>query len=245
MGHQSQDVQLGYSQMKVDGKQMTAYNPQAALEICTRVANGETLKQICTKENGLVSLGTFQKWIKLFPDLAKAYHSARQLSAQAFEEKALDLAEKLATGTQTAQEIRGREVAMGQWRWSAARRDPANYGEKAPVNMIVPVQIITPLDLSGNVGAGEGNSGDDPYTLALPAPEIVVPEEEISEVPQGKAEIVLPPMTKNPFSPFIKRYDPKAPRKRQLTPHIPMDAETPLGLEKRPIDRRYKLREKK
>lgn len=245
MGHQTQDIQLGYSQTTVDGKRMTAYSPQAALEICTRVANGETLRQICTKEDGLVSAGTFQKWCKVYPDVARAYQSARQLSAQAFEEKALDLAEDLAKGTQTAQEIRGREVAMGQWRWSASRRDPANYGEKAPVNMIVPIQIITPLDLSGNVGANEGNEGADPYTLSIPGPdEVVVPPEDIVELP-AKAELVLPPMTKNPPSPFVKRYDPKAPRKRQLTPRIPMDAETPLDLDKRPVDRRYKLSEKK
>lgn len=221
MGHQTQDVQLGYSQMVVDGKRMTAYNPQCALEICTRVANGETLKQICTKENGIVSPMTFQKWCKMFPDVARAYQSARQLSAQAFEEKALDLAEGLATGSQTAQEIRAREVAMGQWRWSASRRDPASYGEKAPVNMVVPIQIITPLDLSGNVGADEGQGGADPYTLSLPSPEETVVEEK------DLKELVLPPTSKTPPSPFIKRWSPKDPRKRVLTPRIPMDAETP------------------
>lgn len=238
MGHQSQDVQLGYSQTRVDGKQMTAYNPQAAMEICTRVANGETLREICTKESGLVSAHTFQKWCKVFPDVMRAYSSARQLSAQAFEEKALDLAGELARGTQTAQEIRAREVAMGQWRWSASRRDPANYGEKAPVNMIVPVQIITSLDLSGNVGGKEEGTGADPYSLTFPPPEdeIVIPEGELKALPppassqadaDGRGELVLPPTTKHPPSPFIKRYDPRAPRRRVLTPRIPMDAETP------------------
>lgn len=248
----TRDRQNGYGQMIVaGGKRVTAYDPANALVICQGISEGKTLKEICTAESGLVSAHTFQKWCKLFPAVQQAYQSARQLSAQAFEEKALGLAEGLATGNQTAQEIRAREVAMGQWRWSAAKRDPATYGEKAPVNMIVPVQIITSLALTPGALAQATGQGEDIYNIdmsQLPQDpeEIIVPAADLVELEPDRppATRILPPTEKRPFSPFIPRKlpgNPGVPRKRVLTPRLPMNE--PTRLRERPLNRYQRKKE--
>lgn len=257
MGYR-QDEALGYSKTRVQGKSMTAYDPPAAMEICRRVASGELLKDICTKANGLPAVGTFQKWCAVYPDVNRAWQAARQLSAQAFEEINLGLAGKLVAegSTPTAVDIRATEVAMGQYRWSAARRDPAQYGEKAPVNMIVPVHITTSLNM-GEVSNESTTEHPDIYTIAGGEPEIVVPADEVKvlsppspsgqtsgqgsesekesghgarEVPEAlRNAAFLPPAERKPFSPFVVP-KPEGPthRKRVLVPRIAMDAETPL-----------------
>lgn len=95
--------------------------------------------------------GVFSKLMLVFPDLSKAYSEARRQSGQAFEDKALVLAEQLVgknefSGTQ----VRAHEVAMNQYRWSASRRDPTGYAEAGAkqVSVVVPVQINSSLNLA-------------------------------------------------------------------------------------------------
>lgn len=239
MGYR-QDEALGYSRTIVAGKHITAYDPPAAMEICRRVADGELLKDICSRESGLPAAGTFQKWCSVYPDVGRAYQAARQLSAQAFEEVNLGLAYDLVKegAVHTATDIRAREVAMGQFRWSAARRDPAQFGEKAPVNMIVPVHITTSLNM-GEVSNESTADHPDIYTIGG-AEEIVVPADEVKVLPppdhsadptvppELKRAAFLPPKERHPPSPFVppKPVGPVT-RKRVLTPLIPMDAPTP------------------
>lgn len=239
---QRQDAVLGFKRTEINGKFMTAYDPAAAMEICARVAEGYLLKQICTLENKLPAAATFQKWCTVYPDVARAYQAARQLSAQAFEEVNLGMAHELSqpgVGL-TAVEVRAKEVAMNQFRWSAARRDPGQYGDKATVSVRVPVHITTNLDMG--VEATE-STPDHPDIYAIDSlPEIVVPEQEVKLLPppaaKGPARVIpealrrvefLPPAEAKPFTPFAG--PPKQRRliqKQTLTPRIPMDAETPL-----------------
>lgn len=150
---QDRNLQLGHQ--RSGGRFVTKYTPDLALQICERIAEGDTLKGICDDPQ-YPSRSTFNRWVVQYPELSRAYAAARELSAHAFEEEALDIARKLSReGTDfTSTKVRAYDTAIGQLRWSASRRNPKTYSERGSVQITVPIQINTSLDLGdgGMVG---------------------------------------------------------------------------------------------
>jgi transposase-like protein len=137
-------------------RQITRYSPEIALSVCEAVANGKTLNEVC-KGTGMPNRTTFWRWVMLYKDVASAYHSARELSAQALEEEALTMARVLKGPNDfTSVKVRAFDVAMQQLGWSATRRDPGKYGQKAEKSVTVPIQINTTLDLGADAANAQG-----------------------------------------------------------------------------------------
>jgi hypothetical protein len=174
---------------------VTTYDPSKALEIVERIAGGETLNAICKGVPGMPSPTTFKRWAVNNPDLAHAYTQALIISATALEEEALDTARAIALLPKDGTHVRAAEVKLGQLRWSAERRDPSKYGQKSQINVRVPVQIITPLDLGG----GGGPTSADIYTIDVTPKPLLEEKPPTPELPDrtGPRKKVLTP--RNPF----------------------------------------------
>jgi hypothetical protein len=142
-----QDKDAGLPRERLGGRFVTKYEPDVALQILERIAEGETIAQVCAKGTGMPHPVTFKRWILNNPELAKAYDVALRLSAGSLEEEALDTAREIKRSQRDGTQVRAFEVLLGQLRWSASRRDPAKFGDKAPVNVRIPIQINTTLDL--------------------------------------------------------------------------------------------------
>lgn len=127
----------------------TKYDPALAERVLMQVADGRTLREIAA-EPDMPSKSTIQRWIMKYPELTTAWKAAREMSASALEEEALDMARVLqgkGSAEFTGTRVRAFEVAMNQFRWSASHRDPATFGQTTQPNLVVPVQIITSLDI--------------------------------------------------------------------------------------------------
>jgi len=185
---------LGGALERVGGKLVTAYNEEKAIEIVERVSLGETVVDI-TREEGMPSRSTFYRWALIHGELKTAFDAARELSAAAFEEEALGLARSMVIMPGSNTKVRAYDVAMGQLRWSAARRDPARFGDKAQVSVKVPVQIITSLALTpGTVGElpMDQSAVSNIYSLSAEVKEPI--EAEFSDVPAEPEEPPAPTM---------------------------------------------------
>jgi hypothetical protein len=162
---------------------MVRYSPELALKVLERLAKGELLKDICN-EKGMPKRATWWKWVMLYEGLDKAYNAARELSAQSLEEKALGLAAELAAPNKfTGVKIRAYDIAMQQYRWSAAHRDPGRFGTSTHSTLIVPVQINTSLDINAGDAASQGI-----YTIKAELPDGELPKvtgEYELEPPEG------------------------------------------------------------
>lgn len=150
-----QDQRIGLPRTRVGGRFVTAYDNELALTICERIAEGQTLTAIC-RDDGMPHRQTFHRWVVNYPELARAYAAAREISAHSMEEEALEIARTLATEGRdfTSTKVRAYDTAIGQLRWSASRRNPKTYSERGAVQITVPIQINTSLDLGdgGMVG---------------------------------------------------------------------------------------------
>lgn len=229
-----QDRNLGLSRERSGGRFVTAYSPEVALEICEQIAEGRTLKEICSQKDKYPARQTFHRWVVAQPELARAYAAARELSAHALEEEALLLADELAGQLVPKEQIRAYEVAMNQYRWSAGKRNAAVFSDKAPAKIQVPIQINTTIDL----GAGDARQGtqDHPNIYALEAevvyesegPERWDPKEEAYkgdkplEPEKGKRKgPLLSPRGKRILTPGKLRGKPAAPKTETM--EVPSD----------------------
>lgn len=172
----TKDRKLGLPRTRVGGRFVTAYEPDMGLAICERIGEGETLKAICEDET-MPARQTVHRWVAMYPEFARAYAAAREISAHALEEEALALGREILRDPGDSVKVRAYDVAMNQLRWSASRRNPRVYSERGAMVVTVPIQINTGLDL------GEGSSksrGDIPniYTIEARVAQDVEPEPE-------------------------------------------------------------------
>ena len=172
-----QDKDAGLPAVRVGGRFVTQYNPQVALQIVERIAQGETLTTICARGSGFPNPVTFKRWVVGQPELAKAMEAARLISAQSMEDEALDAARAIKAAQRDGTQVRAFEVLLQQLRWSMERRDAARFGTKAPISIRVPIQITTSLDM-GKVDDTEVD-GRSIYTISATHTKSV--DEAISE----------------------------------------------------------------
>lgn len=224
------------------GRFFTKYDPNIALDIVERIADGELLSKITDKDAIPLTITkqTFLRWVATVPELSTAYSAAMQISAHSFEEKAIDKAEKTALAPGTPQNVSAASLLISQYRWSAARRNPTRYSDKGNTQIVVPININTTLDL-----------GTQRQTADVEVPNIYafnfqekIEEAEYEEVMDDKVastpvddrrtqtskefrELLRPDIpvvgtSRQPILEVAKRKGgmPRGPRKRVLTPRI-------------------------
>jgi hypothetical protein len=70
----------------------STYDPNKAMEICTRIALGQSLSSIC-KQDGFPCEATVMKWFNDNPPFVKSYARARELQADSLFDSIIDIAD--------------------------------------------------------------------------------------------------------------------------------------------------------
>lgn len=60
---------------------LTTYGPELTAKICQRIANGESLREIC-KSEGMPSRATVLRWLQVHEEFRGHYAQAREAMAQ-------------------------------------------------------------------------------------------------------------------------------------------------------------------
>lgn len=198
---------MGLARIEKGGRFFTKYDPNIALDIVERIADGELLSKITGKDAVplTVTKQTFLRWVATVPELQTAYAAAVQISAHAFEEKAIEKAEATADKPGSPQNVSAASLLISQYRWSAARRNPTKYSDKGNTQIVVPVNINTTLDL-GNHRQTLDVEVPDIYTIKLPQTADRVEDGEFSELPQtgDNTSREAPALTKEDFRTLIE-----------------------------------------
>lgn len=103
------------------------YTQALALDICTRVALGESLTAICS-EDVMPVRATVYNWIVARPEFAKMYAKAREQCADSLFTEALDVARNASRESVAADRLR-----VDTLKWCAARLKPWTYSDKIQV----------------------------------------------------------------------------------------------------------------
>lgn len=108
------------------------YSEALANEICTRIANGESLRAICREEKMPVT-STVLLWVIDGKHQSFSEQYTRARAAQGFNdaEKIREVAEMVSAGELDPQQAK---VMIDAYKWTAERNAPKHYGNKIDMN---------------------------------------------------------------------------------------------------------------
>ncbi len=131
------------------------YSLELADSICARLAEGESMRTVCKREE-MPSLETVFRWIREKSDFREQYARAKEESADALSDEILDIADdgsndwmEIHKGGYTATVVDQEAVQRSKLRvetrkWLASKMKPKKYGDK--------------VDLTSDGKAIEGNT---------------------------------------------------------------------------------------
>jgi hypothetical protein len=108
----------------------STYTPEMGVEICARIAEGQTLVAIAA-DPAMPCAATILNWARRVPEFADAYAEARQLAADWLADEAREIA--LAT---TPEWVWADRLKFDVIRWLTARLAPKKYVERLVVAQV-------------------------------------------------------------------------------------------------------------
>ena len=111
---------------KNKGGAPTIYSQELVDEICTRMANGETLRSICLRDD-MPSLDTIWKWEQKYPEFAEQSARARERGTHTLADQCIEIADDPMLDPQDKRiRIDTRIRLIGKW-------NQKKYGDKIEV----------------------------------------------------------------------------------------------------------------
>lgn len=121
------------------------YSTALAAQICSRIAEGESLRSIC-RDDAMPSIAVVFEWLAQKPDFAEQYTRAREEQADVHADAIVAIADE----TPDVEEVRDRDgnivdlklhSAYVQWqknridarKWVASKLKPKKYGDRVQV----------------------------------------------------------------------------------------------------------------
>lgn len=150
----------------------SSYTAELAEEICDRLINGESMRQICAADD-MPNRSTVLRWMDARPDFASRCAHARVLQADLMDDLVLETAN--ATTPETAPADR---VKISAYQWRAAKLEPKKYGDALQMKHSGAVGVFDPSKMSdkelerfiefigpiavrdSDAGGGEGGEGE-------------------------------------------------------------------------------------
>lgn len=113
--------------------------------ICDRIINGDSVRQICLKEE--IGVASFWKWVASDAERSARVTSARVASAATLEEDAGSVLEDKQIPVDRAREIASHK------RWQAKIRNPRQYGEKLELSGGLDIQNLSEQEIDSRAAA--------------------------------------------------------------------------------------------
>lgn len=138
------------------GGRPSDYTPAIADEICTRLANGESLRAICgsDRDDFMPSIGTVMRWAIQNAEFREHYEEARRIQAETMADEIVSIADgKGLTGEEKVTLSPRDRLRVDSRKWVAAKLLPKRYGDKVEVEHSGSVQTQTDEQLEGRIQA--------------------------------------------------------------------------------------------
>lgn len=121
--------------------------PEAAAEICRRIAEGASLRSICATE-GMPGRTAVLTWLADDAAFAGQYARAREAQREFLHEDLVELADS-ALGKPAA-DVQAIRLAVDTRKWAASKLWPRKYGERGEQSM--PIALNLPADMTTAAG---------------------------------------------------------------------------------------------
>ncbi|MCO7048553.1 ubiquitin carboxyl-hydrolase [Proteus terrae] len=100
--------------------------PETAHDICSKLAEGESLRSVCRRP-GMPSKATVFRWLSENAEFRDQYAKATEQRADALFEEMLEIADDVLPDSA---EVAKAKLRIDTRKWSLARMSPKKYGDK-------------------------------------------------------------------------------------------------------------------
>jgi hypothetical protein len=108
----------------------SSYTDKIGDDICERLANGESLRQICLTPN-YPRQATVFRWLASNEKFREQYVRAREVQADVLADEIIDIADgKRAAYEGTEPDVQRDRLAVDARKWAASKLKPKVYGDK-------------------------------------------------------------------------------------------------------------------
>ena len=118
----------------------SSYSAEMVVEICSRIAEGQSVRAICTDEQ-MPDMRTIFRWLDAHEDFRQQYARARDMQADTLADEILHIADNTQSGIKTKTTNKGVEIMEGDMiehrrlqvdarKWIASKLKPKKYGDK-------------------------------------------------------------------------------------------------------------------
>lgn len=104
------------------------YSQELVNEICRRIAEGESLRQIC-RDNDMPSAETVRVWLLEKEEFSAQYARAREAQADLLAEQTVEIADDPKSGVDAVSVAHAR-LRIDARKWYAGKVAPKKYGDK-------------------------------------------------------------------------------------------------------------------
>ncbi len=102
------------------------YLPEVAADICSQLADGESLRKVCERP-GMPAKATVFRWLAQHEEFRDQYAKATETRADAIFEEMFDIADSVA---EEAAAVGKARLRIDTRKWALARMNPKKYGDK-------------------------------------------------------------------------------------------------------------------
>ncbi|WP_313382820.1 ubiquitin carboxyl-hydrolase [Pantoea sp.] len=102
------------------------YLPEVAADICSLLADGESLRKVCDRP-GMPNKATVFRWLAQHDEFRDQYAKATETRADAIFEEMFDIADNVA---EEAAAVGKARLRIDTRKWALARMNPKKYGDK-------------------------------------------------------------------------------------------------------------------
>lgn len=102
------------------------YLPEVAADICSLLADGESLRKVCERP-GMPNKATVFRWLAQHDEFRDQYAKATETRADAIFEEMFDIADEVA---EEAAAVGKARLRIDTRKWALARMNPKKYGDK-------------------------------------------------------------------------------------------------------------------
>jgi len=117
----------------------TRYSPEAVLEICRRMENGESLRQICATP-GMPGRTTVMRWLEAEPEFQKSYARARERLVEYWADEIVEIADgaeqDFVDGKVNHEAINRSRLRVDARKWLMSKLAPRKYGDRVTTEVV-------------------------------------------------------------------------------------------------------------
>lgn len=159
------------------GSKPRLYKPELMERILDEVSAGKTLTEVC-EQDGYPKAQTVYKWIREHEDAFQDWEAVKLIKSHMLFDEAVELARWLAYGKrlegsnkrmpapESAPRITAIRAAIQTLLEAAAKLNPAEYGQRKANSIVVPIQIVTNMNL-GQSGQPLPDSTANVYEITV------------------------------------------------------------------------------